>query len=190
MGAAILANRICGYTPSMAKVLEPGQETLMTFLPARVVHNDLLAKKNLERVEQAVLMGAGFDLRLLELSRGTDVEVFELDMEKTQQLKLATMKAAGIAHNHVTYVPIDFRNEDWVEKLVEAGFDKTKTTYFHWESVNPYLEEDVALETLRRMRRTVRQRKRRGAGLLLYDPPHRRGWRRLLEHRAHGGEDG
>ena len=64
-----MANRICGYTPSMAKVLEPGQETLMTFLPARVVHNDLLAKKYLERVEQAVLMGAGFDLRLLELSR-------------------------------------------------------------------------------------------------------------------------
>lgn len=151
MGAAILANRLCGYTPAMAKIPEPGQEDWMTWILARVVHNDRLAKKNLQRVEQVVLMGAGFDLRLLGLSRGTDLEVFELDMQKTQQLKLATMKAAGIAHDHVTYVPIDFRDEDWVEKLLEAGFDRTRKTYFHWESVNCYLEADVALETLRKM---------------------------------------
>ncbi|MBW1881563.1 MAG: SAM-dependent methyltransferase [Deltaproteobacteria bacterium] len=151
MGAAIVANRICGYTPGLAKVPEPGRETLMTFLPARVVHNDRLAKRSMERVEQVVLMGAGFDLRVLELSRGTDLEVFELDMDKTQQLKLATMKAAGIAYDHVTYVPIDFRHEDWMDKLIEAGFDSTKTTYFHWESVNSYLEEDVVRETLRKM---------------------------------------
>jgi len=151
MGAAILANRICGYTPSMAKVPEPGQETLMTFPPARIVHNDRLAKRGMERVEQVVLLGAGFDLRVLELSRGKDLKVFELDMEKTQQLKLATMDAAGIAHDHVTYVPIDFRREDWADKLVEAGFDRTKTTYWHWESCNQYLEEDVMRETLRKM---------------------------------------
>ena len=69
--AAIVANRIFGYTPSMAKIPEPGQEDSMTFINARVVHNDQLAKRNLERVEQVVLMGAGFDLRLLGLSRGT-----------------------------------------------------------------------------------------------------------------------
>jgi O-methyltransferase involved in polyketide biosynthesis len=45
------------------------------------------------------------------------VKVFELDQGKTQNLKIATMKKAGIEYDWVTYIPVDFKKESWVEKL-------------------------------------------------------------------------
>ncbi len=96
-------------------------------------------------------MGAGFDLRLLKYTKGKDVKVFELDQEKTQNLKLETMKKAGLKHDWITYIPVDFREESWVEKLTQSGFDRAKKTYFHWEAVADYLEEDVVKDTLKKM---------------------------------------
>ena len=69
-------------------------------------------------------------------------------------MKIATMKRAGIEHDWVTYIPVDFKNESWVEKLIKNGFDRTnrtKRTFFLWESVSMYLEEDVAKDTLKKM---------------------------------------
>ena len=59
-----------------------------------------------------------------------------------------TGKSAGIDEQNVQYISIDFRNEEWSEKLLEAGFDSSKVSYFHWESVNCYLEEEVVKTTL------------------------------------------
>ena len=150
-GAAIIANRVCGYTPSLAKIPEPGKETLMTFLTTRTTHFDRIFKKYASQVDQIVNMGAGFDLRSLRYTKGKNIKVFELDQEKTQNLKLETMKKAGLQHDWITYIPVDFREESWVEKLTQNGFDKAKKTYFHWEAVADYLEEDVVKDTLKKM---------------------------------------
>ncbi len=61
------------------------------------------------------------------------------------------MKKAGIEHDWVTYIPVDFKEESWVDKLIKNGFDKTKKTFFLWESVSLYLEEDVVKDTLKKM---------------------------------------
>ena len=151
MGAAIIANRICGYKPSLASIPEPGKETVMTWISSRVMHFDRIMEKNVEQAEQVVIMGAGFDLRVLKYTEGKNVKVFELDQEKTQNMKIETMKKAGIDYGWVTYIPVDFKNESWVEKLTENGFDKTKKTFFLWESVSSYLEEDVVRGTLKKM---------------------------------------
>ncbi|MDL1986007.1 MAG: SAM-dependent methyltransferase, partial [Deltaproteobacteria bacterium] len=148
MGAAIIANKICGYTPGLARVPEPGKEVFFNFLNTRTTNFDRIMKKNLEHVEQVVIMGAGYDLRVLDLARGRNVKIFELDQEKTQNLKLQTMKKAGIDDNGIIYIPVDFTEESWVEKLIKNGFDKTKKTFFLWESVSIYLEEDVVKDTL------------------------------------------
>jgi O-methyltransferase involved in polyketide biosynthesis len=58
------------------------------------------------------------------------------------------LKKAGIKHDWITYIPVDYSNESWVDKLLEAGFDKTKKTLFLWQSVSVYLEADIVKETL------------------------------------------
>jgi methyltransferase (TIGR00027 family) len=61
------------------------------------------------------------------------------------------LKKAGIKHDWITYIPVDYSNESWADKLLEAGFDETKKTLFLWESVSLYLEADIVKETLRKM---------------------------------------
>ena len=51
----------------------------------------------------------------------------------------------------ITYIPVDYANESWVDKLLGAGFDKTKKTLFIWQSVSLYLEADIVKENLREM---------------------------------------
>ena len=121
--ATILANRICGFTLSFARMPRPGMESLMTFMVPRSIHFDRLMKENLERVDQ----------------------------EKTQIMKLETMRKVGIAHDWVSYIPIDFRYESWVQKLLDSGFDQSKRTLFHWENVSCYLEPEVVRDTLQKM---------------------------------------
>ena len=151
MGPAIIANRLCGYMPDMGRIQEPGEEGITTFANTRTVNFDRIMKKCLELVDQVVIMGAGYDLRVLDLAKGKSVKVFELDQEKTQNLKIETMKKARIEHDWVTYVQVDFREESWVKKLIKSGFDKTKKTFFLWESVSLYLEENVVKDTLKKM---------------------------------------
>lgn len=151
MGAAIIANRICGYKPSIGRIPEPGKEGTVSFVNTRTAHFDRIMEQNLNHVDQVVIMGAGFDLRVLKYSEGKKLKVFELDQEKTQNLKIETMDKASIAHDWVTYIPINFRNESWVEKLIEGGFDKTKKTFFLWESVSLYLDADVVMNTLKKL---------------------------------------
>jgi methyltransferase (TIGR00027 family) len=61
------------------------------------------------------------------------------------------LKKAGIKHDWITYIPVDYSSESWADKLLEAGFDKTKKTLFLWQSVSLYLEADVVKETLMKM---------------------------------------
>ena len=42
---------------------------------------DRSMKRNLNRVDQVVVMGAGFDLRVLKYTDGKNVKVFELDLK-------------------------------------------------------------------------------------------------------------
>ena len=95
--------------------------------------------------------GAGFDLVALHFTRGKNVEVFELDQTATLQVKVETLDKAGIAHDWITYVPVDYSSESWVDKLVTTGFDRTKKTLFLWQSVSLFLEPDAVKKTLREM---------------------------------------
>ncbi len=150
-GAGLLANRICGYIPSFTQIPEHGEETLSSFICSRTVLFDQLMGKYASEVEQIVIMGGGFDLRVLQLTRDSSAKVFEVDLEKTQAMKLETIQKAGLSNDWITYITVDFREESWVEKLIKHGFDQTKRTYFHWESVSLYLEEDVVRDTLAKM---------------------------------------
>jgi methyltransferase (TIGR00027 family) len=150
-GALIISQRLFGFTTRLGKLDEPGEETFLSFAGPRVLMFDRIMEKYVDEMEQIVIHGAGFDLIALQFTKGKEVKVFELDQVKTLDVKTETLKKAGIKHDWVTYIPVDYANESWVDKLLGAGFDKTKKTFFLWQSVSLYLEVDIVKETLRKM---------------------------------------
>jgi methyltransferase (TIGR00027 family) len=151
MGALIISQRLFGFTTRLGKLVEPGEETLDSTAGIRVLLFDRIMEKYVDEMEQIVIPGAGFDLIALHFTKGKKVKVFELDQVETLNIKFETLKKAGIKHDWITYVPVDYSNESWVDRLLEAGFDKTKKTLFLWESVSLFLEADIVEETLREM---------------------------------------
>ena len=151
LGALIISQRLFGFTTRLGKVVEPGEETLSSCAGVRVLMFDRIMEKYVDEMEQIVIPGAGFDLIALQFTKGKEVKVFELDQVKTLDIKIETLKKAGIKHDWITYIPVDYSNESWVDKLLGAGFDKTKKTLFLWESVSLFLEVDIVKETLRKM---------------------------------------
>ncbi len=149
MGALIISQRLFGFTTKLGKLVEPGEETVDSTAGIRVLTFDKIMVKYVDEIDQIVLPGAGFDLISLHFTKGKDVKVFELDQANTLNLKVETLKKAGIKHDWITYIPVDYASESWVDKLLEAGFDKTKKTLFLWQSVSLYLEDDIVKDTLR-----------------------------------------
>jgi len=151
MGALIISLRLFGFPAKLGKLVEPGEETLDSTAGIRVLMFDKIMEKYIDEMEQIVLPGAGFDLIALHFTKGKEVRVFELDQVKTLNVKVETLNKAGIKHDWITYIPVDYSSESWVDELLEAGFDKTKKTLFLWQSVSLYLEADLVKETLRKM---------------------------------------
>jgi methyltransferase (TIGR00027 family) len=151
LGALIISQRLFGFTTMLGKVVEPGEETLSSCAGVRVLMFDKIMEKYVDEMEQIVIPGAGFDLIALQYTKGKEVKVFELDQVKTLDIKIETMKKAGIKHDWIIYIPVDYSNESWVDKLLGAGFDKTKKTLFLWQSVSLFLEAEIVKETLRKM---------------------------------------
>jgi methyltransferase (TIGR00027 family) len=150
-GALIISQRLLGFTTRLGKLVEPGKETVDSTAGIRVLMYDRIMGKYVDQMEQIVIPGAGFDLIALHFTTGKKVKVFELDQVTTLNAKVDTLKKAGIKHDWITYIPVDYSNESWADKLLEAGFDKTKKTLFLWQSVSLYLEADIVKETLRQM---------------------------------------
>ena len=151
LGALIISVRLTGFPEKLGKLVETGKETGDTTAGIRVLTFDRIMEKYIDKVDQIVLPGAGFDLIALRYTKGKNVKVFELDQSNSLNIKVETLNKAGIEHDWITYIPIDYANESWVDKLLEAGFDKTKKTLFLWQSVSMYLKPDTVRETLRAM---------------------------------------
>jgi hypothetical protein len=134
-GALIISQRFFGFTTRFGKVDEPGEETLVSTPGRRVLMFDKIMEKYVDEMEQIVIPGVGFDLIALQFTKGKEVKVFELDQDKTLNVKVETLQKAGIKHDWITYIPVDYSNESWVDKLLGAGFDKTKKTLFLWGSI-------------------------------------------------------
>jgi len=121
----------------------------MGFVNSRTAFFDKIMEKNIAQMDQVVFMGAGFDTRAFKYCKGKNIKVFELDQENTQKHKIEALKKAEINYEWITFIPIDFNQESWVDKLVENGFDTLKKTFFLWEGVTLYLEEENVKQTLK-----------------------------------------
>ena len=135
--------------PSLPK---EGKESLTNAVQARTFHIDKLIKESKDKVEQFVVMGAGYDTRCYGDLKQNNLQFFELDQEKTQKLKLKCLKKAGIDASHVTFVDVDFSTEKWYEKLEKAGFNPGKKSLFLWEGVTLYLSENDVRKTIKEIK--------------------------------------
>lgn len=135
--------------PAFSRNIIPG---MYEFLIARTAFFDALFERALlEDVPQVVFLGAGYDTRpyrfkdLIANSR-----IFELDAAPTQQRKLEILKANSISIPlELTFVPINFNTDDFIENLTRAGFEKGLQTLFIWEGVSYYLPAQAVNDTLR-----------------------------------------
>ena len=99
---------------------------------------------------QYVILGAGYDtfaFRNREFI--SNYPVFETDHPLTQEDKLKRIDCAGLTvPENLKLVPVDFSTDDLGEKLISAGFDRTKPTLFSWLGVSYYLSEEEICRTL------------------------------------------
>ena len=140
--AAILANKLVNFIPKALIKNNLDNISSYSFLFFRTKKIDQLVKDNIQKVEQFVVLGAGFDLRSIRYNNDK-LKVFELDKKNTQNFKLDTLKKAKIITNNISYIECDLNNSDWSIDLIKQGFKKNKKTLFLFESVSCYLEENI-----------------------------------------------
>jgi methyltransferase (TIGR00027 family) len=100
---------------------------------------------------QVVLLGAGVDTRAVRLAR-PGVRFFEVDQPATQAYKRERVAALpGYDAAAATYVSCDFEHDDFVERLIAAGFAVDRPALVLWEGVTPYLTDGAIRATLRRV---------------------------------------
>jgi methyltransferase (TIGR00027 family) len=154
-GPLLLAHRLTSYVPKAFRYPFDGKVSLRNQASARQTFYDSAVDQYLPKVAQFVILGAGFDTRTFRLPKGMQVQSFEVDTPKTLALKQAVLKQAGVDVVGVTFVPADFEHDDWLKRMVEAGFDANKPTFFLWEGVTPYLDRAAVEDILRKVASTA-----------------------------------
>ncbi|KAK2392530.1 putative S-adenosyl-L-methionine-dependent methyltransferase [Trifolium repens] len=108
---------------------------------------------------QVVLLGAGMDTRAYRLSCLKDSNVFEVDFPEVLEVKSTILQAAKESAYESQYsvskakslnrVAADIRENDWMEKLQNAGFLPQKSTVWILEGILYYLAQSNAMQLLR-----------------------------------------
>lgn len=151
----LVAHRLTGYVPRIYRYPYEGAPSMQHQPAARTTFYDAALERHISGIDQLVILGAGFDTRSYRLQAETRVRCFEVDEPNTQAFKREMLKKADVDATRVTYVPADFEEEDWFEKLVDAGFEPDKPSFFLWESVTMYLDPKAVAGALRKIAGTV-----------------------------------
>ena len=152
----LLAHRVTGHVPKAFSYPFEGDVPPQYEASARVTFFDAAVERYLPDLPQFVILGAGFDTRAFRLTGQTRVRSFEVDAPKTQGVKRAILEKAGITSTGVTFAAADFEKEDWLAKLVTAGFDPSRPALFLWEGVIMYLDRAAVEATLRKIASTAK----------------------------------
>jgi len=147
----LVAHRVTGFVPKTFRYPFKGEVHPQAEASARVTFFDDAVDRFLPAIDQFVILGAGFDTRPYRLAQDTPVSSFEVDAPKTQAVKRAMLDKAGIDVGKVRFVPADFEKDDWLAKLVDAGFDLGRSALFLWEGVTMYLDREAIEDTLRKV---------------------------------------
>lgn len=101
-------------------------------------------------LRQIVLLGAGYDSRAYRFAElQGKIKIIEVDTPETQENKKAKLREhLGSLPNYVTFVPVDFKKDEWAASLIQAGLNPSLQTLLIWEGVTYYLEPKAVDQTL------------------------------------------
>ena len=135
------------------RILAP--EGIYEYVIARTKYVDEAFKKALvDRFNQILLFGAGFDTRALRFhAEAQHVQIFELDAPITQQVKIQQYRRRNLTiPSNVVFIEIDFNKEPLSRKLDMAGFKKNRRSLFILEGVMMYLDPQPVQSTFQVIR--------------------------------------
>lgn len=155
-GPTLLAHRLTGYVPKAFRYPYEGDVPAQYQASARQTFFDQVVDRYLSDIKQFVILGAGFDTRAYRLPKEAGVQSFEVDAPKTQTVKRELLKKVGIDSTGVTFVSANFEQENWLTKLIDAGFDPGKHALFILEGVILYLDREAVEDTFRKIASTAK----------------------------------
>lgn len=117
--------------------------------------DDVLQSAIKNGMENILILGAGLDSRPYRIPEINKTKVFEVDLPSIQNFKKKRLiKILGSLPSHVTFVPIDFNDQNLEETLGSKGLDISKPTFFIWEGVTQYITPEAVDSTLRYISKT------------------------------------
>ena len=117
--------------------------------------DDCLVEALRGRVEQVVVLGAGYDMRAYRFADELDGRpVFEVDYPATSERKARILgrRKGELADSDVRVVEVDFERDALHERLRQAGLRRGAKTFFVWEGVAMYLSREAVKKTLGELR--------------------------------------
>jgi methyltransferase (TIGR00027 family) len=137
---------------TLARDFDRLQPQMELWVAVRTRFIDREIERGLERGDrQVVVLGAGLDTRAARLA-ADGVVFFEVDHPATQDEKRRRLAAVeGFPAGAATFVACDFERDDFLERMVAAGFDADAPAVIAWEGVTCYLTEAAVRSTLRRI---------------------------------------
>lgn len=137
--------------PDMSPFTKPFRAGILA--RARFIE-DLIEEQVSDGMDQYVLLGAGLDSfaqRRTELR--SRLRIFELDQPDSREWKRQRLLAIGFGvADHLKLVPVDFEaGDDWMEQLVDSGFDAERRAVIASMGVSMYLTQDAIVATLRKI---------------------------------------
>ncbi len=93
-------------------------------------------------------LGAGYDSRAYRLKLPSGLKIFEVDQPEVQEIKRSKLPDEIPNAENITYVSIDFNHQSLKKQLLNAGFDKSKSTIFTLEGVSQYITREALNSTL------------------------------------------
>lgn len=147
-----------GAAPNLERYALRAADGLLQFVLGRHRYMDDALRRALRgRVEQVVVLGAGYDMRAYRLAKALRGRpLFEVDHPATagRKSRILARHEADLPPAVVRRVEVDFETQSFRDELRKAGFRERRPTFFFWEGVSMYLTRSAVkrtLETLRAM---------------------------------------
>ena len=111
---------------------------------------DALLSAMSERVNQFVLIGAGYDSYALRRPpEAQRLEIFEIDHPSTQAMKKQRLTACGVPDGGgVHFIAADLGHESVASALTRSTFQPTERAFLSWLGVTMYLTREANMATL------------------------------------------
>tara|TARA_B100001057_G_scaffold432200_1_gene460178 strand:+ start:4284 stop:5186 length:903 start_codon:yes stop_codon:yes gene_type:complete len=113
--------------------------------------DDLIEESTSAGIEQYVILGAGYDSRAHRLKLPPKLKIFEVDQREVQVIKRSKLPKSISNGENIIYVSIDFNKQSIKEQLLDAGFDKSKSTIYTLEGVSQYIPKEALSSTLKEL---------------------------------------